>query len=90
MLFNLIDGLPYLSFLMEISLKFKPFLKPVPKALEKASLAANLLEKKAALLIIFFDLIISSFEKIRDINFLLVIDFFIRELSIILFFFYFI
>ena len=68
MLFNLIDGLPYLSLTMEISLKFKPFLKPEPKALEKASLAANLLEKKAALLTIFFDLIISSFEKILDIN----------------------
>ena len=66
---------------MEISLKFKPFLKPVPKALEKASFAANLLEKKAVLLSAFFDLIISSLEKIRETNFLLVIDFFIRELS---------
>ena len=77
-MFNLIDGLPYLSFIMEISLKFKPFLKPVPKALEKASFAANLLEKKAVLLSVFFDLIISSLEKIRETNFLLVIDFFIR------------
>ena len=40
----------YLSFIIEISLKFKPSLKPVPKALEKASFAANLLEKKAVLL----------------------------------------
>jgi len=30
---------------MEISLKFRPFLKPVPMALDKDSLAANLFEK---------------------------------------------
>jgi len=41
----LIDGFPYLSLTMEISLKFNPFLNPVPKAFENASFAANLLEK---------------------------------------------
>jgi len=30
---------------MEISLKFNPFLKPMPIALDNASLAANLFEK---------------------------------------------
>ena len=62
--------MPNLSLITEISLKLNPFLKPVPKALENASFAENLLEKKAVLLLIFFDLIISWFEYIRDINFL--------------------
>ena len=43
--FNFIDGLPYRSLTTEISLKFKPFLNPEPKAFEKASFAANLFEK---------------------------------------------
>ena len=83
MLFILIDGFPYLSLTIEISLKFKPFLNPVPKAFEKASFAANLLEKKQVLLFIFCDFRISSFEKILDKNFLLEIDFLILKFSII-------
>ena len=35
-------GLPFLLFVISISLKFNPLETPVPKALEKASLAANL------------------------------------------------
>jgi len=38
------EGLPNLSLITVISLKFKFSLKPVPIALENASLAANLLE----------------------------------------------
>ena len=37
-----IEGLPYLSFSTPISLKNTPLLKPVPRALVTASLAANL------------------------------------------------
>ena len=59
-----------------MSLKFKPFLNPEPKALEKASFAANLLEKKPALLTLFFESFISEFENILETNFLFKIDFF--------------
>ena len=38
-----------------MSLKFKFEENPVPIALEKASLAANLFEKKATLFLVFFD-----------------------------------
>ena len=38
-----------------MSLKLKLEENPVPNALEKASLAANLLEKKATLFLVFFD-----------------------------------
>ena len=40
-MFNI--GLPFLLFVISISLKLIPFEIPVPKALENASLAANLL-----------------------------------------------
>jgi hypothetical protein len=42
-----------LLLVIEISLKFNVSLKPVPSALENASLAANLLEKKAVLFFVF-------------------------------------
>ena len=40
---QIIDGLPKISLRISISLKLIPFLIPVPKALLKASFAANLL-----------------------------------------------
>ena len=40
---NLIKGFPFFSFITIISLNLIPLAKPVPKALAKASLAANLL-----------------------------------------------
>ena len=49
-----ISGLPNKLFFIEISLKFIPFLKPIPNDLTKASFAANLLAKKLTLLFIFF------------------------------------
>ena len=79
LLFILIDGFPCLLLVIEISLKLRISLKPVPSALENASLAANLLEKKAVLFFVFFDLLISSFVKIRNKNFSLVIDYLIQE-----------
>ena len=42
-------GLPFLSFKISMSLKFKLSLKPLPRDLAKDSLAANLLEKKLVL-----------------------------------------
>ena len=39
-------GFPFLSFLISISLKLNPFEIPVPRDLEKASLAANLEAKQ--------------------------------------------
>ena len=44
LLLNLKYGLPKLSFKISTSLKFKPFLKPVPSALENDSFAANFFE----------------------------------------------
>ena len=44
-LFNLKYGLPKLSFKISTSLKFNPFLNPVPSALENDSFAANFFEK---------------------------------------------
>ena len=41
--------------MISISLKFKFDENPVPNALEKASLAANLLEKKATLSLVSLD-----------------------------------
>ena len=38
-------GLPFLSLSTVISLKLKPFDKPVPKAFKKASFATNLFAK---------------------------------------------
>ena len=46
--FKTIVGLPDLRLTISISLKNTPFLKPVPKALEQASLAANLLAYESA------------------------------------------
>ena len=51
-------------------MKFNEFLKPIPKAFENASFAANLFEKKEVLLFIFFEMFISFFVKIRFTNFL--------------------
>ena len=48
------EGLPNLSLIIVISLKFKLFLNPVPKALAKASFAANLLAKYEVLELLFF------------------------------------
>ena len=52
-LFSTYLGIPFLSFVISMSLKFKFEESPVPKALEKASLAANLFEKKATLFLVF-------------------------------------
>ena len=45
LLFSLKYGLPKLSFKISTSLKFNPFLNPVPRALENDSFAANFFEK---------------------------------------------
>ena len=43
------NGFPFFSFRIIISLKLIPFAMPVPKALAKASLAANLFAKQLAI-----------------------------------------
>jgi hypothetical protein len=49
-----------LSFKISISLKLRLFRKPVPRALAKDSLAANLLAKKLVLFKIFLEYLNSS------------------------------
>ena len=56
-----------------MSLKLRLSLKPVPKALANASLAANLFEKKIFLFDIFFEAKISFWLKVLLINFFFLI-----------------
>ena len=54
-LLRYICGLPNRLFLTDISLKFKPFLKPVPRDFTNASFAANLFAKKLTLFLTFLE-----------------------------------
>ena len=56
---NLINGLPFFSFNIIISLKLIPFEIPVPSAFEKASFAANLLAKQFNEFFVFLHFFIS-------------------------------
>ena len=59
-LINFINGLPFFSFKIIISLKFIPFEIPVPNAFEKASFAANLFAKQFKEFFVFLHFFISS------------------------------
>ena len=77
------EGFPNLSFIIVISLKFNPLVKPVPRDFTSASFAANFFAKKDVLFLIFFEFIISFFEKTLFINRLFLIAFVILEFSTI-------